>query len=207
MAKRLTRTEAQAVTKARLISAARRVFAQQGFEGASVDAIAEEAGMTKGAIYSNFATKEDLFLSVLDDCMDREEQTLEAIFTEQPQSRMEALHHYLTSAPDQQKGDWELLAAEFWLYAARKPVLRAQLATRYRTRRAKIAQFVERYLTDMDRALPAPAESLASAIIALASGLEMQWIIDPEAIPHDLLSAILTVLLEDSTKVDATQHA
>src|SRR4029450_2260196 len=66
MATRLTRTERQGQTRSQLLDAALRVFLRQGFHGASLDEIAEEAGYTTGAVYSNFKGKDDLFLAVLD---------------------------------------------------------------------------------------------------------------------------------------------
>lgn len=64
--KRLTRDESREQTRAKLIASARAVFATEGFGGASVDRIAEEAGFTKGAFYSNFESKEDIFLQLLE---------------------------------------------------------------------------------------------------------------------------------------------
>src|SRR5262245_38746350 len=66
MAVRLSRLERKSQTRAELLRAARVVFLRRGFHGASVDEIAEEAGYTKGAVYSNFAGKDDLYLAVLD---------------------------------------------------------------------------------------------------------------------------------------------
>lgn len=60
--RRLTREESQAQTRGRLLDAARTVFAGRGYHGASVEEIAEEAGYSKGAVYSNFESKEEIFL-------------------------------------------------------------------------------------------------------------------------------------------------
>ena len=61
-----TRAQRQQETRAALLEAARAVFARDGFHGASLDTIATEAGFSKGAVYSNFASKGDLFLAVMD---------------------------------------------------------------------------------------------------------------------------------------------
>lgn len=63
--RRLTRDEAQAETRRELLRAASRLFLRNGFVSTSLSDIAEEAGVTKGAVYSNFASKEDLFLTLL----------------------------------------------------------------------------------------------------------------------------------------------
>ena len=62
MSKRLSRNERKAQTRAELIDAAARVFARRGYHGTTVDDVAEEAGFTKGAFYSNFESKEDVFV-------------------------------------------------------------------------------------------------------------------------------------------------
>jgi len=63
--KRLTREESKARTRAELLRAANRLFLRNGFVATSLADIAEEAALTKGAVYSNFESKEDLFLAVL----------------------------------------------------------------------------------------------------------------------------------------------
>lgn len=63
---RLTREESQARTRAKLLEYAPRVVAKEGYEGASIDKIAEAAGFSKGAFYSNFSSKEDFFLELLE---------------------------------------------------------------------------------------------------------------------------------------------
>src|SRR6266498_3169936 len=64
---RPTREEKKARTRAQLIDASAAVFARRGFVAASLDEVAEEAGLTKGAVYSNFASKEELFQGVIED--------------------------------------------------------------------------------------------------------------------------------------------
>jgi TetR/AcrR family transcriptional regulator, transcriptional repressor of aconitase len=64
---RLSREESQEITRAKLLAAARVLFAQNGYGMTSLDRIAEEAGFSKGAVYSNFSGKEDLFLAVLEE--------------------------------------------------------------------------------------------------------------------------------------------
>jgi AcrR family transcriptional regulator len=63
---RLTREESQALTRERLLAAAPQVVAREGYEGASIDKIADAAGYSKGAFYSNFASKDEFFLELLE---------------------------------------------------------------------------------------------------------------------------------------------
>ena len=115
---RLTHAESQARTRDRLIAAAARVFARRGFHGASVDEIADEAELTKGAVYSNFASKDELFLGVVETCLQPPAELyrqLEAQANEQTEGDV--------ASPPPRLGDleeiWCLLQIEFWLYALR----------------------------------------------------------------------------------------
>jgi AcrR family transcriptional regulator len=71
MKKRFTRAEQRQRTREELIVAAERLFTGRGFHASSVDEIALEAGYTKGAVYSNFESKEDLFFAVYERRVDR----------------------------------------------------------------------------------------------------------------------------------------
>ena len=72
----LTPDKRRELTRRHLLDAAAGEFARQGFHGASLDAVAAAAGFTKGAVYSNFSSKADLFLAVIDDRMERQAETL-----------------------------------------------------------------------------------------------------------------------------------
>ncbi len=195
MIKKLSRKEAQEMTRTRLIDVATQSFAHQGVAGVSVDAIAREVGMTKGAVYANFATKEELFLAVLDRLMSQQDEMLEKIFAESGQTRLDALRAYLMGMFAQSR-EWRLLVTEFWLHAAREPAIQQKLALRYQMRRQKIAQFVRRQFSEEQTALPLSAEQIASILIALSNGLEMQHIIEPTAISDDLFASFLALLIQ-----------
>src|ERR1700730_9838908 len=77
-ATRPTREQRKAETRERLLAAATRVFARSGYHGASVDEIAEEAGFSTGAVYSNFEGKEDLFLALVEDQLAAQTRALDA---------------------------------------------------------------------------------------------------------------------------------
>ena len=82
--KRLSRDERKAETREHLLEAAGRVFARNGYHGASVDEVAEEAGYSTGALYSNFDGKEDLFLAVLQRHIERQVKELSETVSERP---------------------------------------------------------------------------------------------------------------------------
>ena len=196
MVKRLTRAQAQAQTRERLLEAAAQVFTRHGFEGASVDEVVEAAGLSKGAVYANFVSKEELFLAVLDECLSEQERTLRDIFTRETtlEARIAAIGRWSPGLVHGQK-EWRLLATEFWLHAARHPEIQEQLAERYRIQRADIAHMLDQQYQELGCEAPAPTEHLAAAVLALSNGLAMQKITDSEAFPDSLYATTLTLLL------------
>ena len=79
---RLSRSESQAKTREALIEAARAVFVDQGIGGASIDQIAERAGFSKGAFYSNFSSKEDILIALFEQHMKMELTALQLILSD-----------------------------------------------------------------------------------------------------------------------------
>jgi AcrR family transcriptional regulator len=185
---RLTRAEAQAQTRQRLLDAAAVVFARRGLHGASLEEVADEAGYTKGAVYSNFASKEELFLAVLEARFhDRTEfyRQLAEQAAREPGQDLPGLLPGL-DAPDEA---WCLLETEFWLYALRNPPVRERMAALYRQYRAQLAPLAVPYAgTNLD------PEEVVAAVIALYYGLTLQREGDPGAIRPDLVTSILRAL-------------
>jgi AcrR family transcriptional regulator len=185
--KRLTRQESRALTRSRLIEAAGQVFAERGFYGASVEEIAERAGFSRGAFYSNFETKDDLFLAVLDSHIE-EEMTLTAeALGEDPSEEviLEFLHDYSVRRSKEARR-WTLLWAEFWLHVLRKPELAPKLAERQRKGRTAIAKIIESRCRQLGIDPTLPPEDLASLIMAVDDGLVLQEHLDPGVVPDDL---------------------
>ncbi len=116
-------------TREHLLAAAAEVFAERGFHGASLDEVAAVAGFTKGAVYSNFKNKEDLFLALFRANYEREMQALRATLEDSeipPEARI-ADFVDLIREETRRAGSMGLLYQEFWLYAARNPAAREEL--------------------------------------------------------------------------------
>jgi AcrR family transcriptional regulator len=117
-------------TRDHLLAAAAEVFAERGFHGASLDEVAAVAGFTKGAVYSNFKNKEDLFLALFKANYDREMDALRATLTDSeapPEARISDFVSLIRDQTRQSGSNFTLLYQEFWLYAARNPEVREQL--------------------------------------------------------------------------------
>jgi AcrR family transcriptional regulator len=131
---RVTRAERQARTRADLLAAARRVFLRRGFHGASLEEIAQEAGYTKGAVYSNFADKDALYLAVLEAHYEERIEAYAGIMLEGEgvDEALRGVASFMADA-DAREPRWLPLLSEFVAHAARNGRLRPKyVATRNR---------------------------------------------------------------------------
>lgn len=169
--RRRTQAERRAITRGRLLAAARRTFAERGYHAASVELVSEQAGCTKGALYDHFGSKEGLFLALLD---------------EQFAARLSQAREMAESAPSEAMPfdrEFALLFLEFVCAAAREPKLRRRLASRLRALRAESA-----------RRLGDPR--LAAVAGAVANGASIEALIFGEAEGAATFDAALRALLE-----------
>jgi AcrR family transcriptional regulator len=178
--KRLSRVESQARTQERLLDAAGKVFAREGFDAASVAELAGAAGYSRGAFYSNFESKDELFLALLERQLKRESEALTEIIgrPEPANQRLLALQEFF--ARSGQDRDWCLLTIEFQLYAVRNPSLRGRLVALYRERNRGLIKMIERVFNELGRPVPTTPAHLAAALIAMSEGLALRQLVEPE---------------------------
>jgi AcrR family transcriptional regulator len=177
---RLTRAAKQQQTRAQLIGAAASVFARRGFQAATIEEIAEEAGYSHGAVYSNFTGKEELFLAVFEQYMSQRVQEvaraadIDGSFAER--ARAGADQWMQRFAGDR---DTFLLHLEFMIHAARNPHLSEQLGQRMAALRLEIERQLSSRDGRSDSALPLPAADLALILRALGIGLAVEALNQP----------------------------
>jgi AcrR family transcriptional regulator len=191
--KRLTRDEKKAATRARLLDAAADIFGRQGYFVTSVEDVAEEAGFSKGAVYSNFENKDELFLALVEqritDRVDRMVEVGEASGDDlgaRAAGAGDAFVQLLDEEPE-----WMLLMLEFRVCAARNPQVHRQFVARYRALRESVARLIERRAEQLGVTLPQPAHDMATAAFVISSGLAIERLADPELVPENLLGNIL----------------
>src|SRR6266545_2995550 len=173
-------------TRDALVAAAASVFTRFGFRGASLREIAAEAGMTTGAIYSNFDGKTDLFLTVLEERIDPSIATMyEAAREAPPRAVGRRVGKKFTSYVKQQRR-WLVLLIEFWAEAARDPELSPKFGERHARLRAEIAGVLEQRSAKFGRQVDLPADQLAMVLIAFTNGMAVEQLADPEAVPASL---------------------
>ena len=191
----MSRKETQQLTRERVVAAAAKVFARRGYHRATVDEIASEAGFTIGALYSNFAGKEELFLAIADRQV--EERVAEvaamgdaALGDEPNAAAAERLRTFLERDPE-----WPLLFYEFWSLSVRNPELQGELAKRRDAIRDALAETLERVAERHGFELRFPAPVLATAIAASLNGLAFERAADPEGLPDEVFAEFVTAVL------------
>jgi AcrR family transcriptional regulator len=191
---RLTRKEKQAHTRNCLMKSAAKVFARRGLQQASIDEVAEEAGYTKGAFYANFRNKEELFLAMLDERFGHKLAEIERV------AAGDDFNLALASDPE-----FDRLFFEFSAYAARNEDFREELVTRYTALRARVAEAI-RGRADRDGIdLPIPAEQIAQMTFAMAKGLALENLLEPDAADDELFSTMLTIFFTGVAAPQVTQ--
>jgi AcrR family transcriptional regulator len=169
--KRLTREESKEITRARLVEAAERVFIRKGFDDASVEDISEMAGYSRGAFYSNFDGKEQVFLAVIDRRRPNVLRALDDIFQEnsEPARRTAAVREWFSS--QWRLKDFMTLQLEFSRRAMKDRSVRKHLAEHRRQELETYASSVCRYLTGTDGNFADRPEIVALMLLALIHGL------------------------------------
>jgi AcrR family transcriptional regulator len=171
-------------TRDKLFEAAARVFEEQGIGGASIEAIALAAGFTRGAFYSNFASKDELIIAMLEDHVEQSiQRNLELLAQHQDAADFIEAFGEMRRTRQDPLGRSPLLNMEMILFVARAEKRRPELAKRLRARREMTAKIVE--TVSKDRKTPAESAWTAAILLALEDGFRLHRLIDPDTTPPD----------------------
>jgi AcrR family transcriptional regulator len=176
---RLNRAESQARTRDRLLDTARELFLRDGYSATSLSKVAEEAGYSTGAVYSNFEGKSALALAVLDRIHEEKLAEISAIFTSDGDIDGK-LAEFEKWAEGAMQGGWPRLELEFGLDARQDPALVGALADRERAVVTLIAKSIDRHAAGLGVAGMLPSKALARSMVSLAIGVAIQRMIDPK---------------------------
>lgn len=171
---RLSRTQAKDNTHRALLDAAERCFVKLGYQGATLDAIAAEAGFTKGAVYWHFRSKEALFLELLAQKMEQNAADAERIVTALS-DHPERLDRELGQWFDQfdARSNVPLLGLEMDFESRRNPSFAALLDEVIRKQRASVSRILARYFELVGREPPMAVDELAATMIAVAKAVAL----------------------------------
>jgi AcrR family transcriptional regulator len=193
--KRVRPTRAE--TRARLLQAAGEVFTERGYDGATLDDVAAAAGLTKGAVYSSFTGKEELFYALMRERIgERVAMAGQAVERQGTAREMTRDAGSALAALIANESEWHLLFIEFWSRAVRDPALRQEFTRERRSARALIARFLQERAVEAGVELPAEPEQLAIAVLALSNGIAIEHLADPEEVDPSVFAVILSLLLD-----------
>ena len=201
--KRLTREESRAQTRERLLDAALELFIKVGLDATSLEDVAETAGYSRGAFYSNFASKDELICEVVDREIQRGQRDMEAIFGQDlpPMERLALIRSYYVTLG----GDVD--DCMFWtavrLYAMQNLNVRPNIAKLLNSHYGEIAKYVRRVFEELGKEPPAPPEVLAFSLLAQALGLAISRMVDPDLISVEQFQQALSFYFDGLIGVGA----
>ena len=178
------------------MDAAVQVFARQGIANTSLTDIATAAGLTKGAVYSNFDSKDELVLALMEEHLVERMTHATAVFdgvADSAEAVREAGLRLLTAVLHD--ATWHRLFLEYWTLAMHEDRVHAGIATRRRELRAAISSAIARAADTQKISLPLDPDELAVTLLALSNGFAVERAIDPEAVPEDLFAKLLALLV------------
>lgn len=205
-ARHSTQAARTAATRRKLIGAAARIFARDGFEAARLEDIAAAAGYTRGALYANFLDKEDLFFALLETWIGERISELDELLRKEarnPGARLRTLRSYYAQCAKDRR--LVLLSLEFTLYAIRHPAAHARLRIRKRRLRAHSAGLIREVMQSSKRrtrngsavrsALVSVRATMA-ALAALSNGLLLEHVVDPKTMRESDVRHLLGVFFD-----------
>ena len=193
--RRRSRAEKREANRERILRAARKVFGARGYHGATIEEIADEAGLSNGAIYYNFENKEELFLALLDERIEERLEHLRGTIGASAGDRALAEEARDVTRGFKESREWRLLLLEFVVYAARNPRFAKRFAEHKRRLRAAVAETLDLQFRARDAAPPLAPDRLALSLIGLANGLAIEELSDPGSVSEELLGEAMTLLL------------
>jgi AcrR family transcriptional regulator len=188
---RLTRAESRERTRELIVDAATDLFLRSGFQVTSLEQIGEEAGFTRGAVYSNFPSKTAMGIAVIDGLYEREADRLEAALdaTENVDEWFDALTAWADSTVGEPQ--WTRFEIELAAFSAHDDVYRAATAARYAGMRKRWAAL---FMARFEGSFPIDPDTLGAIIIALGLGTGVQRVVDPDLAGSDWVELLRTLV-------------
>ena len=186
--RRIEPREPRERTRARVLEAAEAVFTEQGYAKTSVGDIVGRAGYTRGAFYSSFRDKNDVFFALMDERLEqRSARVAEILASAEPARVFDALRDWSRRTAPTDPDARIALFTEFRAHALRDPQARAQLAARDRVVRQAYARAIASQFEAVGVEPPAPIDDLALIVQVLDTFVPLQRAVDPESVPEGFL--------------------
>jgi len=192
-AKRLTRAESKARTRRQLLDAAAKVFARKGFAGTSVEEIAETAGYSVGAFYSNFESKEQLLVELMVAQRSERIAAITAIFAPPDQdleAQLVSLTHLLAEIADQGPA-FAGPPGEFAIHPMRSPATRRAVTSQMRGQADELEGLLAGVLEHQGVAPGVSSRTVTNVVLALVQGLVRRRRLDPSGVDDEVIGQAL----------------
>jgi AcrR family transcriptional regulator len=194
------RRPTRAEVRKRLLDAAMIVFGELGYTAASLDIVAAAAGLTKGAVYSNFSSKDELYFAMIEDQLERRVAQTSFAAT-LGAADLEEIGKFFTSNIFKER-HWELVWLEYWARVVREEELREpylearqKFAARYMEAFKPIQEAIKKEPKSKRPSVEFTDDELAVVLLSLQCGLTVQALPNPEAYPKELVGKVLRKLL------------
>lgn len=194
-------------TRRKLLDAAKRIFAQDGFEAARLEDIAAGAGYTRGAFYANFKSKEDIFFALFEEWVRERIESLTSALRRHsnPGEKLVALRtHYAELATDRRL---VLISMEFKLFALRHPEAHARLRSRHRRIRASFGELFSEVMDALGKTLPIAYPAASACLGAVAQGLLLEHLLDPKTLSDGDVRHVLGLYFDSIFQAEPEQVA
>jgi AcrR family transcriptional regulator len=194
---RITQAERRERTREGLLGAAERLFTSNGFHPTSLDQIAAAAGYTKGAIYFNFESKEDLFFAVYERRAARTMAGIHATLAEHGPAK--GIEKVTREAAERRREDdgWLAVFFEFWAHVLRHPELRERFVRTHAAVSAPLVAAVDQVAAERGLELPVDSRRFTTAVYAMQVGLQLERLTQPDVVDEELGVAMSRLLLRD----------
>lgn len=198
--KRLTREERRRLTREQLLASAQEVFEERGYANSSIEEIAERAGFTRKAVYSNFSGKAELLLEIVGRRFQSHIDQVEAILGPGTLERQATDLGTIFSAYFDRERAWERLLHEFCAVAASDEEIGARFRERFREAKRAITRLLEETAEGRGVELTMPAERLVAGTFVLFGGFSLEKLIDPEGVDDDLFGEMIGLLIGSAAR-------
>jgi AcrR family transcriptional regulator len=205
--KRLTREDSREETRKHLLDAAQRLIAKKGLSTASVEEIAEAAGYTRGAFYSNFSSKDDLFLELLR--RDHKETHVQLAGLLDDSLPLDHIHTRAREIYGQMYRDSESFMnwSEARMLAARDSKFRTKLNALLTEKRGEVAGFIDYFYRRVGIAAPVPANVMAMGFMSLFEGVKLSMLSSPADMTTANAESVLTLFIESVMQLARLQRS
>jgi len=193
---RTRQTERTRATRRKLLDAAKRIFAQDGFEAARLEDIAAGAGYTRGAFYANFKSKEDIFFALFEEWVRERIETFTSAARRHsdPVEKLAALRtHYAELATDRRL---VLISMEFKLFALRHPEAHTRLRNRHRRIRASFGDLFTEIMSALGKTIPIAYPAASACLGAVSQGLLLEHLLDLKTLSDSDVRQVLGLFFD-----------